>query len=179
MKLIKKTNINCDFTKIRSEVLSLLEKYPFSSSHNQISLTGFTPEDSPYRCLGKLSDMNNELYGCSESDMNKILLITKGTYLEQYLKEIPFSFGRVRVMQIKPKQCYTFHIDNNFRYHLAIDSNPDSFIVFKEPNHQMINIPADGYLYQMNGFYKHSAMNGGDKPRIHLVISSDKKYLED
>lgn len=179
VKLIQKTDIKCDHKKIKNEVLFLLQKYPFCPSHNQISLTGFSPEDSPYRCLGKLSDVNNELYGSLESDMNKLLLIINETYLKKFLEKIPFGFGRVRIMQIKPKQCYTFHIDNNFRYHLAIDSNPNSFIVFKEPTHQLINIPTDGFLYQMNGFHKHSAMNGGNKPRIHLVISSDNKYMED
>jgi hypothetical protein len=73
-------------------------------------------------------------------------------------------------MKLDPKKCYSFHHDADYRLHIAIETNPQCFLMFFTG--QFVNIPADGVVYFANTMKTHSAMNGGNAARYHLVFST-------
>jgi hypothetical protein len=97
----------------------------------------------------------------------------RGTYIEEILESLPFTYGRTRLMSIEPQKCYPVHSDDTIRYHLAVDTHPFAYIIF--PSKKAIyNIPSDGYLYRMDARYLHTAINCGPLVRTHLVVISDE-----
>ena len=97
----------------------------------------------------------------------------RGTYIEEILESLPFTYGRTRLMSIPPQKCYPIHSDGTIRYHLAVDTHPFAYIIFPTRK-AMYNIPSDGFLYRMDARYLHTAVNCGPLLRTHLVIISDE-----
>lgn len=97
-----------------------------------------------------------------------------GTYFEEIYKRVnegvPEAVARMRIMQLMPRACYSYHADDEYRYHLAIESNPTAFVIFEDlpPQH----IPMDGWLYGFEARKKHTAINCGMRPRVHIVITT-------
>jgi len=83
--------------------------------------------------------------------------------------ELGGTVGRMRLMKLSPRECYTFHKDDNVRYHLAVRTNPKAFVAFEAG---LRHIPADGRLYRVDTTVPHTALNGGGEDRIHVVIST-------
>ncbi len=72
-------------------------------------------------------------------------------------------------MNLAPKSCYSLHQDPTKRYHLVLKTNPQAFLIFAEAG--LFPIPADGRLYQVDTRRPHTAMNGGEENRVHLVFA--------
>jgi hypothetical protein len=98
----------------------------------------------------------------------------RGTYFEEILTGLPFSFGRTRIMFVPPQKCYPIHTDRSIRYHLALDTNVGSLIVYPDAE-RVYHIPADGYLYKMDARFPHTAINCGPLTRAHMVIITDQQ----
>jgi hypothetical protein len=74
-------------------------------------------------------------------------------------------------MRLPAKSCLSIHADPSRRYHYAIVTNPDAYIVaVKDNTGTFHHIPADGYLYQMDAHKTHTAINAGRTDRFHLVL---------
>lgn len=108
-----------------------------------------------------------------EMDYCVVNEVFRGTYVEEVLDSLPFRFGRTRLLTIEPQRCYPVHSDPNFRYHIAIDTHPYTYLLFPVQN-VSYNIPSDGYLYRMDARYLHTAINCGPTPRTHLVIIGEE-----
>lgn len=107
-------------------------------------------------------------------------------------KTYNFQSGRVRLSNLKPLQCLRSHVDNEQRFHLAIQTNPGVFfynITVQQPNSQYssitnlenfsgvgYHIPADGFFYKSNTLLSHTAVNTGKGDRIHLVVDICPSY---
>lgn len=78
--------------------------------------------------------------------------------------------GRVRLMSLPPKTCYSYHVDgkNEWRLHIPFITNEDSFLVM---NGETWHLPL-GNAYIINTSVKHTAVNCGNTTRIHLVVSN-------
>ncbi len=97
-----------------------------------------------------------------------------GTYIEEVLKSLPFPFGRTRLMSVPPQKCYPVHADGTTRYHLVLQTHPQTYLLF--PDHgQVYHMPADGYLYRMDARPPHTAVNCGPFLRTHMVIITDQQ----
>jgi len=76
---------------------------------------------------------------------------------------------RARIMIKQMHTTYSVHYDNTPRYHMALITNPDAYFIFPTLN-EIIHIPADGFVYEVDTTIPHSFVNCGED-RTHLVIS--------
>ena len=79
------------------------------------------------------------------------------------------NIGQARLLCLESRETYTAHCDPDDRIHLAIVTNPYSFLV-NISNNQMYHLPADGQLWHMNTNFVHVAVNWGPRTRIHLNV---------
>lgn len=92
----------------------------------------------------------------------------KGTPLGDVLDSIG-PCGQARLLALDSGESYTAHCDPDDRIHLAIITNPYSFLVDITDNH-LHHLPADGQLWYMDTGHIHVAANWGPRTRIHLNI---------
>jgi hypothetical protein len=139
---------------------------PLFTKHNQISVTARHGAVEPlYDAVGWIPD------DVAEADYSEITAPFIGTAFERFLKDLPFAYGRTRLMRMRPKSCLSIHADPTRRYHMALITNPDCYIVGVSGGEGSFHqIPADGVLYEMDAHRTHTAMNSGNKDRFHLVI---------
>ncbi len=83
------------------------------------------------------------------------------------LKEIA-PIGRMRVLSKGLYNCNSWHRDPEPRLHIPIISNPGSLFVV---NHHVTHLPADGSVYFTDTRGYHTALNGGETHRVHIVAA--------
>lgn len=106
----------------------------------------------------------------------------KGTPLGNLLESLG-SIGQARLLCLESAESYTAHCDPDDRIHLAIVTNPYSFLVDIDDN-RLYHLPVDGQLWHMDTGKTHVAANWGPRTRIHLNVrvllpkySSERKGL--
>ena len=94
----------------------------------------------------------------------------KGSYFEHVHRELTarFTIGRMRGLAKDPFSCNSWHRDPEPRLHIPIVTNPGSLFVV---NHHVTHLPADGSVYFTDTRGYHTALNGGDYPRVHIVAA--------
>ncbi|GJL83125.1 MAG: hypothetical protein DHS20C01_27590 [marine bacterium B5-7] len=94
----------------------------------------------------------------------------RGTYFEEVYNTLQqrFKIGRVRVLSKQVYNCNSWHRDPEPRLHIPIISNPGSLFIV---NHHCTHLPADGSVYFTDTRGYHTALNGGESPRVHLVAA--------
>jgi len=93
--------------------------------------------------------------------------IYEGTVFANMIQDV--NGERARIMHMNDYTAYSVHKDMTPRYHLALITNPNAYFIFPTLN-QIMHIPADGCLYEVNTTILHSFVNCGPD-RTHLVIS--------
>lgn len=93
-----------------------------------------------------------------------------GTYFEHVHQELTkrFPIGRTRVLSKGLYNCNSWHRDPEPRLHIPVISNPGSLFVV---NHHVTHLPADGSLYFTDTRGYHTALNGGETQRVHIVAA--------
>ncbi len=76
--------------------------------------------------------------------------------------------GRMRLLKTVPRTSLSWHRDPEPRVHIPIITNPGAMMVID--NHAT-HLPADGSVYFTDTRYYHSAFNGGEQDRVHLVAT--------
>lgn len=103
-----------------------------------------------------------------------------------YMKEILAMFPnshRARFSLLSPNSEVKPHIDYDtlygIRVHIVLETNDQCFNGGwdKEGNEVKEHFPADGSVWFVNPGVKHYAINGGDTPRNHLIISLDTQSI--
>jgi len=94
----------------------------------------------------------------------------RGTYLETVHQELSarFPIGRMRILCKDVLTCNSWHRDPEPRLHIPIHTNPGSLFVV---NHHCTHLPADGSVYFTDTRRYHTAMNGGEDQRVHIVAA--------
>ena len=92
----------------------------------------------------------------------------KGTPLGDLLDSLD-NPGEARLLKLDSGETYTAHTDPDDRLHLSIISNEFCYLANLEDS-TLHRLPIDGYLWNMDTGIRHSAMNLGGVPRIHLNI---------
>jgi len=94
----------------------------------------------------------------------------KNTYFEKVYDKLSehFVLGRVRILLLEPRKCLSFHKDPEPRLHVPIISQPGALMIVDD---FCTHMPADGTVYYMNTTKYHSALNGSEENRIHLVAT--------
>ena len=93
-----------------------------------------------------------------------------GTYFEEVHRELSLRFpvGRMRVLSKGLYNCNSWHRDPEPRLHIPIVTNPGSLFVV---NHHVTHLPADGSVYFTDTRGYHTALNGGETRRVHIVAA--------
>lgn len=93
-----------------------------------------------------------------------------GTYIEDLVSELRrhTPIGRVRINLKQPFNANSWHRDPEPRLHVPIHTNPGCLFVV---NHHCTHLPADGSVYFTDTRGYHTALNGGDTQRVHLVAA--------
>ncbi len=101
------------------------------------------------------------------SELNPAL---KGSYFEYVFEELAsrFPIGRTRILSKSQYNCNSWHRDPEPRLHIPVVSNPGSMFVV---NHHATHLPADGSVYFTDTRGYHTALNGGDNNRVHIVAA--------
>jgi len=94
----------------------------------------------------------------------------KGTYFEHVHQELTkrFPIGRTRVLSKGLYNCNSWHRDPEPRLHIPLITNPGSLFVV---NHHVTHLPADGSVYFTDTRGYHTALNGGETQRVHIVAA--------
>lgn len=105
-----------------------------------------------------------------ESAYTELIPEIKNTYLEEVYNELlkKYTLGRVRILSLLPRKSLSFHRDPEPRLHIPILTNPGSLLVV---DNFCTHIPANGGTYFMNTEKYHTAINGGESLRVHLVAT--------
>ncbi len=170
--MIRATEVKFDLAAMRSALAAVEGLF---DEHNQISVTSRPGASDPlYDGVGWLPE------GATEADYCVVNAEFRGTAIESFLATLPFPWGRTRLMRLPPKSCLSIHADPSRRFHYAITTNPDAYVVAVEGNAGVFyHIPADGCLYEMDTHKTHTAINAGRQPRVHLVLcDTDTEGLE-
>lgn len=105
-----------------------------------------------------------------EVDFNEFNPKFAGTYFEQIHTELckRFPIGRTRILSKGLYNCNSWHRDPEPRLHIPIVSNPGSLFIV---NHHVTHLPADGSVYFTDTRGYHTALNGGETQRVHIVAA--------
>ena len=79
-----------------------------------------------------------------------------------------FKIGRCRVIKMPQRTTLSWHRDPEKRLHIAIKTNHGARMFIE---HTGYHIPADGNIYVTDNTKYHTAINGGEEDRIHLVAT--------
>jgi len=79
------------------------------------------------------------------------------------------DIGEARLLKLESGETYTAHTDPDDRLHMSIISNDFCYLANLESN-TLHHLPVDGHIWEMDTGIRHSAMNLGGTPRIHLNI---------
>ena len=138
----------------------------FDLTQQQICITARPGATEPlWDGVGRLAD------NAREADYTDIVPEFRGTPFETFVRDSPFRLGRVRIMAIGPRSCYSFHNDNEPRLHVALQTNPGAVILLEEDATKLwrCHVPANGFAYWIDTRRIHTAMNTGLETRYHLV----------
>lgn len=94
-------------------------------------------------------------------------------YIQNLAKKLKVNErGRVRLLRVNPRSCYSFHFDPHpYRVHIPLITNSGSFMsVWGKLWHLKL-----GYAYRVRVQEEHTAINTGSTERVHLVF--DNCYL--
>ena len=123
----------------------------------------WTRTDATFREYARDEMVDESLF----SEFNPLF---KDTYFEEVYRELTqrFSIGRMRVLKKDIYNCNSWHRDPEPRLHIPVISNPGALFVV---NHHCTHLPADGSVYFTDTRGYHTAINGGEDPRVHIVAA--------
>ena len=177
--LIKKVkDFSYLFPSIVKDVTDIIKEETFN--YGQLCLThtryNVTEEEKLYFGTGSLLlDGNPNKVKTNETDFTVFNDRFKNTSLYELYNLVP-NVGRFRIMVMDGPKCYTVHKDFTKRYHLVIQSNEKCFFVFPDLN-ELVKIPFDMNLYELNTLHSHTFVNGSRERRIHLVLDDISTYI--
>ena len=102
----------------------------------------------------------------------------EGTYFEEVHRELTkrFPIGRTRILSKGLYNCNSWHRDPEPRLHIPVTTNPGSLFIV---NHHVTHLPADGSVYFTDTRGYHTALNGGETQRVHIVAALAYEQITD
>lgn len=173
---IEKTERSVDLGLTLNDLQQILSFSSWEPS-NQIGIRHRKNATDQWKdCTGWIYDSIGKKTLASESDFDQ-WNDQCPSYTKEALENLAYreriNWGRIRFMRLMPKTGLTMHKDDGYRYHLVLETNPNSIFgecFDKSPIRSICyHIPADGHWYRVNTAKEHFVFNGGWTPRIHLV----------
>lgn len=170
-------SLSFDVLKLQSALVQALEKVSYKGKAvNCISLTRIPKdEDSDPRGIYWTKPTSSEQEEQRESFVDESMYTEfHPELIDSYLYEVyqtlceHYKLGRVRLLKLFPRTALSWHRDPEARIHIPIITNPGSILVV---DNFATNISADGSAYFMNTKKYHTAINGGEEARVHIVAT--------
>ena len=180
---IQKLQIKFDIDKLRQALLIALTKIDFQGQiENGFGAFSLT------RRPGVVKETTNDLSGLfwtrvddtyqevqreetvDEHAFTEFVPLFADTYFKQVHEQLAslFAIGRMRVLSKGLYNCNSWHRDPEPRLHIPIISNPGSLFAV---NNHITHLPADGSVYFTDTRGYHTALNGGETHRTHIVAA--------
>lgn len=170
---IQKLSYKFDVNEMKKDVEHIKE---ILFKKNQYCVTGTTPDDDYTVGAGSLVyewlDNNTRIEKTVKLTENDFKSYIK-EYQDMYVKKVfdtlsqNFKIGRLRYMNIKPKSCYSMHVDASKRIHIPVISEYNDCGLIIE--NEVFYLPPDGSAWLVDTTLRHTAFNGSTSNRIHLV----------
>jgi hypothetical protein len=100
----------------------------------------------------------------AEMTFDQINPFFKNTLFEKLIKK--YDLKRTRLMWMGNFACYSMHTDLSPRIHIPLITNDQCYFVFEQG---LVKNLLLGFVYWIDTTKKHTAINGSDKWRLHLV----------
>lgn len=171
-ELFIKSSVSFDMALLRDDLRYVLTQTDWHPIENQISLQhSKADEDHWHSGVGTNWEEVDGRWRITTLDEDVCHLndALRGTYIEHVLTNLPFSPLRTRLMRMGPKRCYSVHRDTTARWHIALQTSAHALFVFTEAQ-QVYHIPDDGHAYFVDTTQPHTALNGDNRERIHMVM---------
>ena len=103
----------------------------------------------------------------NEEDFTELCGVYKGTQFEEVYNELTkhFVVGRVRIMNLRPKQCLTWHCDDTYRIHYPIKTQEGCMMII---NNEVKHLDKNTW-WKTFTTSNHTALNASKENRYHLV----------
>jgi hypothetical protein len=172
-KFVQKTELKVDLKALRKDFEALVEKYPLSKKHWQLALNSHINSSvSPFEEVDQFEANHYKTW--------HMLDIYKGTEFEKLYRQMEsapgIEFCRARINVLFPQSCLAFHADRCGRYIVALFTNSESFVIFE--NEPLYHIPSDSSVYHLDAWIRHTVLNCGDLPRVHIVFDEKNPKIE-
>lgn len=180
---IQKLDLRFDIGKLREALEQALQRTAFKGDLDKgfgaLSLTRRpgakveTPNDLSGRFYTRVDESYEEVPRedvVDEHAFSEFVPAFKGTYFEELHQELVkrFPIGRMRVLSKGTYNCNSWHRDPEPRLHIPIITNPGALFIV---NHHVTHLPADGSVYFTDTRGYHTALNGGESHRVHVVAA--------
>ena len=163
VKLIERLQYNVNLKKLK-EYLIAIEKNIFYPKLNGISIQHRKNVPAPWNLIDGLESL--KIYeDCTEKDFNVVHKNFKNTEYERIIND--FNLVRSRIMLLQGKKCYSIHIDESWRLHIPIVTNPGCLFYF--PDHKEHFHLEEGKVYKVNTTERHTFLNASTEDRIHFI----------
>lgn len=140
----------------------LLELEMLPNYDTQIGLQTVPGINDPFYATGKSTDKDHE-----EEEFTEFLFDLP--YTNKVLTDL--NVFRARVMNMKPKTCYTYHKDLLKRLHIPLITNENCFFIIED---EVSRYPADGRSYIIDTTKIHTFVNASKENRVHIIGCVDR-----
>lgn len=156
------------------------------TSYQQLSITEFDESYDLDQRTEKSGSVWDERIAKHKKDADERWFRKVKDDVPQYMREIMQMFPgahRARFSTLAPRSTVKPHIDYDtlygIRIHIALETNEHCYNGGwdQEGDEVRYHIPADGTVWFVNPGVKHYAVNDGDTPRNHLIISLDTQSI--
>ena len=102
-----------------------------------------------------------------EEDFTELCSVYKGTLFEDVYNKLTkhFTVGRIRIMNLKSKQCLTWHQDTTYRIHYPMKTQDGCMMII---NNEVKHLPQNTW-WKTFTTSNHTALNASKENRFHLV----------
>src|SRR5271157_6638741 len=130
--MLLKTSTQINLEALRWATWDAIKKYDAQwTQSRQIGLTCRPgAKDRVADAVGSLYDYNTQTFIGNETDYSEFVSEFKDTYFEEIYSTMPFKISRMRLLGLPSRQGYSVHADREYRYHIAITTNPHCTILF-------------------------------------------------
>jgi hypothetical protein len=171
----RRLNIHFDPEALKGAYISAVENIGFSGDLvNCISLTHKPASTSESRGIFWTMDENYEEVQVERFVDEEAYRVFEPLLMDSYFKNVydvlseHYHIGRVRILKLDSRTSLSYHRDPEARLHIPIITNPGALMIVEKTVRHM---KADGGVYYMDTTKYHTALNGGNQPRIHLVAT--------
>lgn len=171
----RKLNIHFDIDSIREAYRVAVEDIGFQGDLvNCISVTHTDSEDTNPRGIFWTKDQDYNEIQVERYVNEQGYRIFEPLLMKTYLKNVydtlskHYRLGRVRILKLDSRTSLSYHRDPEARLHIPIITNPGALMIVEN---EAFHMQSNGSVYYVDTTKYHTALNGGDTARVHLVAT--------